>query len=78
MNEQEVISKLQNIFNEVFISKVVVSRTLSASDVEEWDSLSHISIVVMVEKLFNIKFGVGSVENCKNIGDFIDLIISSK
>ena len=78
MNELEVKAVLQEIFDEIFVDKIRVERDLSASEVNEWDSLAHISIVVMVEKKFNIKFHVGTVEACQNIGDFIDLILNSK
>ncbi len=75
MTETEVLSRLQEIFDDVFLEEVVVSRDLSAKDVEEWDSLLHISIVVIVEERFGIKFRVGEVESTRNVGDFVDLIL---
>lgn len=76
MNQTEIISKLQNVFDDLFISKVNLTPTLSAKDVEEWDSLLHISLVVAVEEAFHIRFKVGEVEKTKNIGEFSDLISS--
>ncbi len=75
MTETEVLSRLQEIFDDVFLEQVVVTRDLSAKDVEEWDSLLHISIVVIVEERFGIKFRVGEVESTRNVGDFVDLIL---
>lgn len=75
MTETEVLSRLQEIFDDVFLEEVVVTRDLSAKDVEEWDSLLHISIVVIVEERFGIKFRVGEVESTRNVGDFVDLIL---
>jgi acyl carrier protein len=71
----EVLKRLQSIFDDLFLDEVVVTPELSATEVEEWDSLQHISLVVAVEEAFNIKFHVGEVEATKNVGDFADLII---
>lgn len=74
-NQQEILARLQSIFDNIFLDEVVVTRELSAHDVEEWDSLLHISLVVAVEEAFGIKFRVGEVESTRNIGDFVDLIV---
>ena len=75
MTQAEAISRLQGIFDEIFLSPVVLTPALSASDVEEWDSLLQISITVAVEAGFNIRFRVGEVEATRNVGEFADLII---
>ena len=75
MNQAEVIAKLQTIFDTVFLDPVVVTATISAKDVPEWDSLTHISLMVTVEKTFGVRFRVGEVESTKNVGEFADLII---
>ncbi|HEX6127004.1 MAG TPA: acyl carrier protein [Pyrinomonadaceae bacterium] len=74
-NQQEVLARLQSIFDNIFLDEVVVTPELSAHDVEEWDSLLHISLVVAVEEAFGIRFRVGEVEATKNVGDFADLIM---
>jgi acyl carrier protein len=78
MNQSEVISELQKIFDTVFLEPVVVTPAISAHDVPEWDSLTHISLMVAVEKTFNIRFRVGEVENTKNVGEFADLILKRR
>ena len=75
MNQGDVISKLQSIFDTVFLEPVVLTPALSAKDVPEWDSLTHISLLVSVEKAFSIRFRVGEVEAAKNVGEFADLIL---
>jgi acyl carrier protein len=75
MQQQEVMSKLQEVFDSVFLQKVEVRRDLSASDVEEWDSLTHVSLILAVEQAFGIRFRVGEVESTKNLGDLADLIV---
>jgi len=75
MNQAEVIAKLQTIFDNLFLEPVVLTPAISAKDVPEWDSLTHISLMVAVEKSFGVRFRVGEVENTKNIGEFADLIL---
>lgn len=47
---------------------------LTAKDVEEWDSLSHIRLVVAIEKEFGIKFALGELQSLQNVGEMIALI----
>jgi len=78
MNRSEVLAQLQALFNDIFLEPIMVTAELSAADVEEWDSLLQITIVVAVEKAFGIRFRVGEVEKTRNLGDFADLIIKTK
>lgn len=75
MNQADVIAKLQGIFDNLFLEPVVLTPAISAKDVPEWDSLTHISLVIAVEKAFAVRFRVGEVEKTNNIGDFADLIL---
>jgi acyl carrier protein len=75
MNQAEAIAKLQAIFDNLFLEPVALTPGISARDVPEWDSLTHISLVVAVEKAFSVRFRVGEVENTNNIGEFADLIL---
>jgi acyl carrier protein len=74
VSQAEILGKLQTVFDDVFTDKVELAPTLTAKDVPEWDSLMHISLVISVEKFFNIRFGVGEVETTRNVGEFADLI----
>ena len=76
MNQAEVITRLQEVFDNVFLEPVELTPELSADDVEEWDSLIHIALIVAIEKSFNIRFRVGEVEGTKNVGEFANLIIT--
>jgi len=75
MNRQQTMATLQDIFNDLLVEEVTLTESLSARDVAEWDSLTHISLVVAVEKHIDIKFRLGEVESTANIGEFIDLIL---
>ena len=75
MNQAEVIAKLQEIFDTVFLDPPKLTPQLTAKQVPEWDSLLHISLLLAVEKAFSIRFRVGEVEATTNVGEFADLII---
>lgn len=75
MQQQEVIDKLQGVFDDVFLEKVELTPELSAKDVEEWDSLTHVSLILATEEAFGIRFRVGEVEAAKNVGDLANLIM---
>jgi len=74
MSREQVFEALQAVFDDVFQEQVVASAELSASDVEEWDSIVHINVVIAVEQKLGIRFRVGEVEATRNVGDFADLI----
>ena len=74
MNTEEIMHKLQEVFDDVFLDPVSITPELSASEVPEWDSMLHISLVLAVESAFGIRFRVGEVEATKNVGEFADLI----
>lgn len=78
MTREEVRSRLQEVFEQVFVEDVVVTDELTAADVAEWDSLLHISLVVAAESSFGVTFRVGEVESTRNVGELIDLIMKHK
>jgi acyl carrier protein len=75
MTQAEVIQKLQTVFDDIFLEPVALTPALSAKDVTEWDSLTHISLVVAVEKAFSVRFQMGEIETTRNVGEFADLIL---
>ena len=74
-------NKILKIINQVFIDfleeEIEISEETSAADVEGWDSLTHIILIVETEKKFNIKFNSNEISNWKNVGEMI-LSIESK
>jgi len=68
---------LNEIFCEVFDDDSLrITDAMTAKEVEEWDSLNHINLIVAVERGFRIKFTVKEVSNLANVGEFIALIRS--
>lgn len=77
MNTSSIYSRLTEIFREVFDDDdLVVEPALTAADVEEWDSLNHIRLVLSIEKGFGLRFSAAEVGSLKNVGEFVELIQS--
>jgi acyl carrier protein len=74
MSEAQILTQLQQIFDNLFMDTVVVTRNLNAHAVPEWDSLNHVSLVLAMERAFGIQFRVGEVESTQNVGELVDLI----
>ena len=73
----DVLNELQPIFRDVFDDEsIVVTNETNASMIEDWDSLSHIRLVIAIEKHFGIKFAFGELQELKNVGEMVDLIKS--
>lgn len=78
MTETEIRAKLTEIFRDVFDDKTLeINPQTTAADVEHWDSLSHVSMIVAVEKAFGVRFTTGQVQALKNVGDLLALIGST-
>ena len=76
MSREEVFEKVTDIFRDVFDddSLVIVDST-NADDIEDWDSLEHIALVVSMEKEFNLKFDIKRINKLENVGQMVDLIL---
>jgi len=77
MEEGQVYQKLNTIFGDVFDDDgLSLKPDTTADDVDGWDSLSHIRLVLSVEKAFNVKFSAAEVGKLKNVGELVGLIRS--
>ena len=77
MADQKTYERLTGIFHDVFDDDdIILSGTMTAEDVDDWDSLSHIRLIVAVEREFDISFTSSEVTNLENVEQFADLICS--
>lgn len=77
MNKNEILSKLSEIFREELDNEEInLTEETTANDVEEWDSLSHIQLIVAVEKAFGIRFTSSEIQSWNNIGEMVNSIAS--
>lgn len=76
MERNEILKKITEIARDVFDNDgVELTEATTAADVEEWDSLSHLSLVSDVEDEFGITFTLAEVSGSKNVGELVDAII---
>lgn len=66
---------LEPIFCTVFDDPAIsLTRNTVADDIDDWDSLSHMNLVIAVELAFKVKFALGELQTLKNVGDMLDLV----
>ena len=64
------------IFCDVFDDdSIKIFNGMTAEDVEEWDSLSHITLAINIEKEFDLKLNLAEVEKLENVGEMIQLLL---
>lgn len=74
-DQPAVWTKLQEIFREVFeMDALEIAPLMTAEDLEEWDSLSHMELMVEIERSFDIRFNTNELMNLANVGDMAALI----
>ncbi len=75
MDKNEIVESLKEIFCSVFDDdEIEISSETTAQDIEDWDSLTHIQLIVAIERFFGIRFNTGEVAELKNVGEMVDLI----
>ena len=79
MERKDILGQINSIFVDVLDNEeIVISEESTAKDVEEWDSLTHIQLVVAVEKHFKIRFTSKEIQSWKNVDEMMDCIISKQ
>ena len=76
MERQEIFEKLNEIFIDVLdLDECNLTDDTTADDIEEWDSLSHVQLIVTIEKAFNIKFTSLEIMKWNNVGEMVDSML---
>ena len=75
MNKKEILTKMQEVFQNILDNEdIELTFDTTAEDIEEWDSLSHVQLVVEIEKEFGVKFTSKEIMSWNKVGDMIDCI----
>ena len=76
MKREEIFEKLNEVFRDVFDDEdITVTDSTTAADIDDWDSLTHITLIGTVEDEFGIKFPMKDVVHMKNVGEMADKIV---
>ena len=72
----EVYDRLDEVFRTVFDDdSITVNKNTTAADIEDWDSLEHIDLIVSIEKEFGMKFTMSETTGMKNVGEMAGIIL---
>jgi len=75
MSKALLLQQLNELFRDVLNNdSIVLENHTTAKDIEEWDSLNHIQLVVAIEKKFSVRFKSLEIQSWKNVGSIIDSI----
>lgn len=75
MSQEEIYQRLNKVFQDVFDDETItIKAETTANDIEDWDSLEHINLMVAVEKEFGFKFNMNEVTSMKNVGEMVSII----
>ncbi|HUZ62796.1 MAG TPA: acyl carrier protein [Rhodanobacter sp.] len=75
MGTDEVIRRLQTVFHEVFDDDAITLQdTTTAADIDGWDSVANIRLMVSIEEAFHLRFDVGEFQDYRNVGDLVTAI----
>jgi acyl carrier protein len=77
MTRDDIMLQVTTVFREVLGNNgIVLGENTTANEVEEWDSLTHIQLVVAVEKKFRIRFSSREIRGWTNVGELLDTIVT--
>lgn len=71
----DILKKLEDIFRDVFDDEnIILTDETTANDIEDWDSLAQINLIVAIKKEFKIEFDLEEVSTYKNVGDMVKAV----
>ena len=74
---EKIYERLNEVFRDFFDDEdIELDEDTTADDIDDWDSLNHITLIAAVEKEFGLRFTMGEVSGMKNVGEMVDIIMS--
>jgi len=74
---EQIYERLNEVFRDFFDDEdIELDEDTTADDIDDWDSLNHITLIAAVEKEFGLRFTMGEVSGMKNVGEMVDIIMS--
>jgi acyl carrier protein len=76
MDRNKIYERVTEVFIDVFDDEdIKLNDNTTSDDIEDWDSLEHVNLIVAIEKEFGMKFTMGEVTGMKNVGAMVDIIV---
>ncbi|MDR1800814.1 MAG: acyl carrier protein [Lachnospiraceae bacterium] len=76
LTREEVLNRFNLVFRDVFDDEtIIVTDATTADDIEDWESLTHINLILAIEEEFGIKFTMSEVTLMKNVGEMADIVL---
>lgn len=73
MTKEELLSRLTSIFRDIMDDEEInLTDATTADDIEDWDSLTNIQLIVAIEKEFGIRIKSGQIQSWSNVGEMVD------
>lgn len=77
MNRKEMLEKISEVFFDVLDDdSIILNELTSSDDIDDWDSLNHIQLVVEIERKFNVRFTSSEINEWENIGEMMNCILN--
>ena len=75
MTDLEIIEKTLGVFRQVFSNPIlIIAHETTSADIDDWDSLNHMKLIVALENEFKIRFRAQEIVNLENVGEMYELI----
>ena len=75
LDDAAIRARLTDIFRDTFDDESIeIHDAMTAADVDEWDSLNHINLILAVERGFGVRFKTSEIGNLANVGEFLELL----
>ena len=75
MTHDQILQNLNEVFCDIFDDEdIVLTRDTTAEDIEEWDSLNQIKIILACEKKFSVRLNARDINSLENVGAMVDLL----
>lgn len=75
MDKQLILKTINTILCDILNDPtLVVTEATSAQNIERWDSITHVNILMTVERTFKVRFSLGEIKQLRNVGEMVNLI----
>jgi acyl carrier protein len=77
MTREVLFEKLQEIFRDIFDDEtIIIQDSTNSTDIDHWDSLNHINLIMTIENEFKVKFNFEELAQFKNVGVLADVLLN--